>query len=354
MIQDLVRGHLREFKPYQSARSEMKDISADREFVFLDANELALGSPVELNGLKLNRYPDPYQRELRDALAQSHQVNAESVFVGVGSDEIIDLLIRLFCEPGKDAVLILQPTYGVYGVSAALNNVRRIDVELNENFHIDTEKTLRAVTSETKLIFCCTPNNPTGNLLNKNDIMKLADAAGCMVVIDEAYAEFADADQVIQPKNVASKENLIILKTLSKAWGSAGIRLGYCVGHPDLIAYLLRIKAPYNINTVTSSLALNVLSSGNFMCTAVATIRKEKEKLINILRTYKDVVHIYPSDANFILVKFRDAERAYEKLLQGGILVRRRVEPRLKNCLRITIGSEEENILLTQILSEMK
>jgi histidinol-phosphate aminotransferase len=352
MIKKLIRQHLRAFEPYHSARSEMDGLAGNRELIYLDANELALGSPVPFSGIKLNRYPDPFQRQLRAAIGNRFSVAQDNVFVGVGSDEIIDLLIRLFCEPAEDSVLILQPTYGVYGVSAALNNIEQVDVQLDENFQIDVDKTLKALKKNTKIIFCCSPNNPTGNVLKKESILKLAQSVDCMLVVDEAYAEFAEPGEVIQPREIAKQENIIILKTLSKAWGSAGIRLGYCIAHREVVSYLLRIKAPYNINAVSSSLALEIISLGDFKDSSVSIIQKEKERLAQALGSLNAVLKIYPSDANFILAEFTDAKHYYDLLVRAGIIVRRRSEPRLKNCLRITIGTPEENALLIQTLKE--
>jgi histidinol-phosphate aminotransferase len=352
MIDKLIRQHLRGFEPYHSARSEMDGAAAGRELIYLDANELALGSPVRLKGVDLNRYPDPFQKKLRAAIANRYSVGVDNVFVGVGSDEIIDLMIRLFCEPGKDSVLMLQPTYGVYGVSASLNNVERIDVQLDQNFQIDVGSTLKAVQENTKIIFCCSPNNPTGNVLKQESILELANSVKCMLVVDEAYAEFADSREIIQPQEIVKRENVIILKTLSKAWGSAGIRLGYCIAHRQVVSYLLRIKAPYNINAVTSSLALEIVASGDFKDSSVSIILDEKKKLVKALSSHKEVRRIYPSDANFILIEFTDARRFYDLLMRAGIVVRKRSEPRLKNCLRITIGTPAENASLVQTLTE--
>ena len=354
MIERLVRSHLRTFESYRSARSEMDGLALEREFIYLDANELATGSPVSFNDLSLNRYPDPFQRKLRTAIGSRFGIGIEKIFLGVGSDEIIDLLVRLLCEPANDSVVILEPTYGVYGVSASLNNVKKVSVPLDGEFQIDIDATLKAVTPETKIIFCCSPNNPTGNVLRKADILKLADSVQCLVVVDQAYDEFAGPEQVLHPSDLEKRENLLILKTLSKAWGSAGIRLGYCFAHPDLVSYLMRIKAPYNINALTLSAALKAVASEEFMLSSVKEICRERERLVETLKTHPHVLRIYPSDANFILVQFRDPKTVYDRLLNEGIIVRRRSEPLLQHCLRITVGTANENSLLLNVLSNIR
>jgi histidinol-phosphate aminotransferase len=345
MIEDLVRPHLRDFKPYVSARSEALEAR-----IFLDANELTSGGPVSFDGLALNRYPDPNQRQLRERLAEMSGVPADSIFVGVGSDEIIDLFIRLVCEPLRDSIAILEPTYGVYRVAADLNAVEVLAVELDDRFQIDVEKTLRAVRPTTKLIFCCTPNNPTGNLLEREKILKLCRSFRGVVIADEAYIEFSGGATLAQ--EVQAIENLAVLRTFSKAWGLAGIRLGYSIASPDLVSYLLRIKSPYNISATTSSLALKALETGDFVDKVVTRVIAERENLATLLGKLHIVEQVYPSKANFLLVRFKDSERAYSSLLKNGIVVRRRSEPRFRNCLRITVGTSEENRLLVSTLSE--
>jgi len=356
MIEDLIRPHLKEFKPYVSARSEQsKGEQMEGEQVkariFLDANELSLGSPVAFDGAALNRYPDPYQRQLREKLAALERVPADSVFVGVGSDEIIDLLIRLLCEPLKESIAILEPTYGVYRVAADLNAVEVLAIELDDRFQIDLEKTLRAARATTKLIFCCSPNNPTGNLLDRRQILKLCSSFNGVVVVDEAYIEFSGEASLA--RDVGARENLAILRTLSKAWGLAGIRLGYTIASPALVSYLLRIKSPYNLSAATSTLALKALEVDGFVGRATECVISERERLKSDLSKLIIVEHIYPSSANFLLARFTDSERAFAALLEKGIVVRRRSEQRLRDCLRITIGTPEENRLLVKTLSEL-
>lgn len=352
MIERLIRPHLRNFEPYHSARSEMQN-SGDTapERIFLDANELALGSSVSFGAMPLNRYPDPFQHELRSLLAARLGLSTDRIFAGVGSDEIIDLLIRLCCEPGLDNVVILEPTYGVYQVAAALNNVGIVSIQLDKDFQIDVDATLNAITPQTKILFCCSPNNPSGNLLRKADLFKLCKGANCLVVIDEAYAEFADPAGVVAPDTVNECGNLVVLRTLSKAWGLAGIRLGYCIAHPLLISYLLRVKAPYNINAVTAKLARDAVRDGSFMVSAAGIIRQEREGLADGLMRLPCVGKVYPSDANFLLVEFRDAKKVFDILNACRVIVRRRSEPRLSNCLRITVGTPRENSRLLEILN---
>ena len=346
MIELLIRPHLKQFEPYRSARSEVRNAH-----ILMDANELSLGSPVMRDGIQLNRYPDPYQITLREKLAEQVGLSADMVFTGVGSDEIIDLLVRLFCEPLKDSVAILEPTYGVYRVAAEINNVGIISIELDEEFHIDVDQTLNAISLSTKILFCCSPNNPTGNLLRRSDILRLCKTVNALVVVDQAYVEFAD-DSGDVTSDVNEYENLVVLKTLSKAWGLAGIRLGYCIANPTVISYLLRIKAPYNINALTSQTALDGLSRKEFLVSSLSRIVEGRKQLASRLSNLPGVVRVYPSDTNFLLVEFRNALHVYERLSRGGIIVRRRSEPRLRNCLRITVGTPEENNLLLENLAD--
>jgi len=346
-LEELIRPHLRSFQPYVSARSETVEAR-----IFLDANELSAGSPISFDGLALNRYPDPNQVRLRMKLATLAGVSFDSVFAGAGSDEIIDLLFRLLCEPSIDSAIILEPTYGVYRVAADLNGVEAAGVELNDDFQIDVERTLRAVQSKTKLIFCCSPNNPTGSLLRRRDILALCSSFEGIVVADEAYIEFAGASSLAG--DVGSTSNLVVLRTLSKAWGLAGIRLGYSIANPVLVEYLLRIKSPYNISAVAAALALTTLEMDGAVQTTVREVVSERERIAFGLRKLPTVQQVYPSDANFLLARFTDSERAFSALLARGIVVRRRSEPRLRDCLRMTVGTAEENQLLLNTLSELK
>ena len=345
MITDLIRPRLHHFKPYSSARSEMTEGK-----IFLDANELSLGSPISLEDVVLNRYPDPLQIKLRKALERYTGIPIEQIFVGVGSDEVLDLLLRLFCEPNQDAVGVLVPTYGVYHVFAELNGIQVHPVELDPLFQIDVTQTLHALPSNTKIIFCCSPNNPTGNLLHPEQILDLCTRFHGLVVVDEAYVEFAERPSLAL--EVAAHENLIVTRTLSKAWGMAGIRLGYCIAHTEVVSYLMRIKAPYNINAITSAVALKALDHTDFMEQAVVIIRSERARLASRLERIPSVKKVYPSDANFLLVEFDEPQIPYQTLLKEGIVVRQRSEKRLQSCLRLTVGSKDENNAILALLEQ--
>jgi histidinol-phosphate aminotransferase len=298
----------------------------------------------------LNRYPDPSQIDLRDKIGERIAIDPAMIFVGVGSDEVIDLLIRLFCDPGRDVVAVLEPTYGVYRIAANINAVQTIAINLTEQFQMDLASTARKVGPDVKLIFLCSPNNPTGNVLKRRDIVALCKQTKGIVIVDQAYVEFADkADDLSQ--QVKELENLVVLRTFSKAWGLAGIRLGYCIANPAIVSYLLRIKSPYNINAVTSQLALKALKDRDFLAESAACIIEERIRLSKELRSLPDVVQVYPSDANFLLVEFTNAQRIFDKLYTAGIIVRRRSEPGLVNCLRLTVGTKKENDL---VLSEIE
>ena len=347
MIDSLVRKHLRSFQPYRSARSEMHQAS-----IFLDANELSLGSPVSFEGVDLNRYPDPYQIALREKLAERFGISSDMIFTGVGSDEIIDLMIRLFCEPATDRVMVLEPTYGVYRVASDVNAVQVKTVQLDETFQIDLSSTLQAITPDVKILFCCSPNNPTGNLLRRDDILALCEQVRGIVVVDEAYIEFSEGAASLL-NDISRVPNLVVLRTLSKAWGLAGIRLGYCIAHPSIVSYLLAIKSPYNLNAVTIQLACQALSNTSFFEQSRSTVIAERDRVRRGLERISCVRKIYPSDTNFLLIEFGDPRKVFEALYRNGIVVRRRNEPRLSQCLRMTIGRPEENSLVLKILSEM-
>ncbi len=347
-VDHCIRPNLRNFIPYTSARSESIQGS-----IYLDANELSSGSVISNDIVSLNRYPDPVQSELRSSLAERLDVPADSVFTGNGSDEIIDLLVRLFCEPHKDEVAILDPTYGVYEVAAQVQSARVVKISLDDHFQIHTESVLECTGHSTHLLFCCSPNNPTGNLLNRDSILELVTALrNTIVVVDEAYIEFAQTSSLA--KEAASFPNLVVLRTLSKAWGLAGIRLGYCIASPLIIAALNKIKPPYNVNALTMQTALSALKHRAFVDKTVQTIAAERFRLGEVLGTLPSVVYVYPSAANFLLVRFRDAVAAYRRLLSEGIVVRRRSEKRLQDCLRITIGTPEENSRVLTVLSGLE
>ncbi len=345
-IEALIRPNIRALKPYRSARQDY--LSG----VLLDANENAFGSAIAFDGLDLNRYPDPFQTSLRSRLAQLHGVQRENLFVGVGSDEVIDLLLRIFCEPQKDAALILEPTYGMYRVAADVNNVRVDSCLLTDNFQIDVEAAIQCTKADTKVIFCCSPNNPTGNLLNRADILILCAQTSAIVIADEAYADFAQSEPLIS--EVERFPNLVVLRTLSKAWGLAAIRLGYAIAHPQIISYLMKVKSPYNINILTSTEALKALDNTEHVNRSVASVSAERQRLVRALSTFRSVKKVFPSDANFLLVRCTDARSLYRQLAQRGIIVRdRSSEPKLENCLRISVGTPEQNDLLLNALKEL-
>lgn len=346
-IEKLIRPNIKALKPYRSAR---QDYSSG---ILLDANENSFGSAISFDGVSLNRYPDPFQTELRTKLATLHGVQTENMLVGVGSDEVIDLLIRLFCEPVSDSVLIIEPTYGMYRVAATINNVPIRSCLLNDDFQINPTAVLRSVTSNTKMIFCCSPNSPTANLLQAKDILHLCKKTKAMVIVDEAYFDFAEG--VSLSLLVNDIPNLVVLKTLSKAWGLAGIRLGYGIAHPTVISYLMKIKPPYNINALTSVEALKALDNFELVKQRIITILIERKRLANALATVSVVETVYPSDANFLLVRCKDATLVYRHLVQRGIIVRdRSAEPKLENCLRITVGTPEQNDILIQTMKELQ
>lgn len=344
-IESLIRPAIRALKPYHSARQDF--LSG----VLLDANENSFGSAVTMERLSLNRYPDPFQRELRQTLAALNAVAEENIFAGVGSDEVIDLLVRIFCQPERDSVILLEPTYGMYRVAASMQDVEIRSCLLTEDFQVDCESVKRTIDASTKLIFCCSPNNPTSNLLNAGDILSLC-KIGPIIIVDEAYADFAESESL--GRQVASHPNLVVMRTLSKAWGLAGIRLGYCIADPLIISYLMKIKLPYNINALTSSVALQALRKTDEVRRRVAAIIQERQWLSSALETLPCIEHVYPSDANFLLVRCRDANALYQNLVSKGIIVRNRSsEPRLQNCLRITVGTRAENELLLGALKEI-
>ncbi len=346
-IKQLVRKNILELKPYTSAR----DIYQDG--IFLDANENSFGSVINSFVKNINRYPDPHQKELREALSQMIVIPAKKIFFGVGSDEIIDLLIRIFCEPGKSNVIIPTPTYGMYQVACKINNVEVRTVDLDDNFDIDVQKTLLAADENTRMIFLCSPNNPTGNLLSTNRIITLAKKFNGIIFIDEAYIEFVKEGSFINHLNNFS--NVVISRTFSKAWGLAGIRLGYCIADDFIIELLFKIKAPYTINKLTSNIVLRAISKVSKKNLFIQKINKEKEKLILQLNQLKFVEEIYPSDANFILVKMKNAKDVFDYLNKNKIRVRIRYDnERLRDCLRITVGNSIENNLLIKLLKEFK
>ena len=345
-LENLVRSNVLNMKPYSSARDDFKGSAS----IFIDANENNLGS---LTGENYNRYPDPHQRELKSRIATIKGVKQEQIFLGNGSDECIDLLLRMVCRPGKDALLNLPPTYGMYEVSANLNEVRIDTVQLTADFQIPVNKVLASVKPETKLIFICSPNNPTGNSIDPESIETILDNFDGLVVLDEAYIDFANTPS--WTTRLEEYPNLVVLQTFSKAWGMAGLRLGMAFASAEIIELLDKIKPPYNINQSTQELALKALENDEQLKYMIEEIVQERELLEKALPTLKAVEKVYPSDANFLLVKVTDANGLYKHLLNDGIVVRNRSSlPGCENCLRISIGTLEENQQLIQSISEFR
>lgn len=341
-LDTLVRENIKKLTPYSSARHEFNGAAT----VFLDANENAFGSPLPVN---YNRYPDPLQMPLKEKISQIKGVPAANIFLGNGSDEAIDLLFRIFCEPGKDNVILFPPTYGMYEVCAEINNVAVKKVPLTTDYQLDLEATEAAVDANTKLIFVCSPNNPTGNSIERSTIEVLLNNFDGLVVIDEAYINYARQKTFIT--ELTEYPNLVILQTLSKAWGLAGLRLGMAFAGQPVIDYMNRVKYPYNINTATQQLALEALSNISSVNNWTKTTVVQKDSLSEALLTLSMTEKVYPSDANFILVKMTDARRIYEYLSGRGIIVRDRSKVILcDDCLRITIGTPEENNQLLEAL----
>ena len=341
-LHKLVRRNVLNLKPYSTARDEFQGKAS----VLLDANEL----PFETG---YNRYPDPHQRMLKATISAVKLVPARNIFVGNGSDEAIDLLYRVFCNPGTDQVIIPQPTYGMYSVSASINDVTALTPSLTRSFDIDTDAILTAVTPRSKIIFLCSPNNPSGNLLNIAGIEKLLKQFDGLIVVDEAYTDFAHAKSWLS--RLQEFPNLIVLQTLSKAWGLAGLRLGLCFAHEYVINLLDKVKPPYNINGNTQQEAHKFLTTGRLeMKEHVQTILSERNKLADMLLSCNIVDHVFPSDANFLLVRMKDAQKVYHHLVQKGIIVRDRSNmPLCEGCLRITVGTAEENHQLIQALKQI-
>ena len=327
-------------KPYSSARDEFQDF--DRELIFLDANE----NPNE-NGV--NRYPDPQQKSVKSALSETKRVPKNQILLGNGSDEVLDLLFRAFCEPSKDNVITLPPTYGMYGVLANLNAIENREVLLNDDFEPQIDKILSKVDSNTKMIFLCSPNNPTGNSFADESIVTLLKNFNGIIVLDEAYIDFSKKESWLQKIN--DYPNLVITQTLSKAYGMAGIRLGILYASIEIIDVLNKIKPPYNINVLTQLRALEQLSNIEKIKSEITLIIKQRHLLVKTLEEQNFVKKIYPTDANFILIKVDDANKRYNELIAKKIVVRNRSSQALcENTLRLTIGTEEENIKLINAL----
>ncbi len=342
-ILKLVRPSVIGLKPYASAKDEFKEF--ERDLVYIDANE----NPYE-NGM--NRYPDPNQLELKKKIGEIKNVATKNILLGNGSDEVLDLIFRVFMEPGKDNVVISEPTFGMFKVLCGINGIRCRSTLLDEDFQLQTDKIIELVDARTKAIFICSPNNPTGNLMKEKDILQLLELK-LLVIVDEAYIDFAGRKSI---KDLLSAyPNLIVTQTFSKAYGLAGIRLGMCFANEEVIELLKKVKMPYNISVLTQKVALEQLEDQNAYLSQLNEIQTNREGLKNELAQCSIVERIYPSDSNFLLVKVDNADKWYQELIQKGFVVRNRSkEPLCENCLRITVGTDEENRELIQTMKNFK
>jgi histidinol-phosphate aminotransferase len=346
-LQNIVRQHILSLAPYSSARDEY----TGKKGIFLDANENPLGSVTPEDW---NRYPDPYQLEIKEKIASLKDCRPSQIFLGNGSDEPIDLIIRLTCEPKEDNIIILPPTYGMYEVSASVSNVEIQKIPLTTDFQLDTEKIIASINPKTKLIFICSPNNPTGNLIDRKAILTIIENfQQGIVIIDEAYNDFSDEPSFIP--ELDKFPNVMVLQTFSKAWGLASLRLGMAFGQEELIKLLNKIKYPYNINGLTQKALLENINNFDFVKNSVITLNKNRDLMIGALKDLGIVKKIFPSDANFLLVKFTEASKIFDYLIQLKIIVRDRTKVVLCNeSLRISIGTEQENNILLNHLKQYK
>ncbi len=344
-LENIVRENIKRLTPYSSARKEFTGAAQ----IFLDANENSFGSPLEKN---YNRYPDPLQWAIKEKIAAINDAAPSEIFIGNGSDEAIDLLFRIFCEPRTDNILICPPTYGMYEVSAEINDVSIKKVNLTDNFQLDLSAIENAVDAQTKLLFVCSPNNPTGNSFAREEILNLAKDFGGIVVVDEAYIHFSDAKSLMSEIN--NFPNLVVLQTFSKAWGLAGLRVGLAFANAEIIELFNKVKPPYNISEIAQNAVLDALQNADEVKTTIEKIITEREKLVADLRDFDFVEKIYPTDANFVLVRTTDALKIYNFLLAEKIVVRNRNNVELcGGCLRITVGTPEENENLMRALRKV-
>jgi histidinol-phosphate aminotransferase len=345
-INNILRENIKNLTPYSSARDEFQGEAS----VYLDANENAFGSPLDQN---YNRYPDPLQYEVKKRLSEIKGVPPRNIFLGNGSDEAIDILVRAFCNPGVDNVILVPPTYGMYEVSANINDVRIKKVPLTEEFQLNLEGIAEAIDDRTKIIFVCSPNNPTGNSMNRDDVETLLANFSGIVAVDEAYINFSRQKTFIQ--ELTEYANLVVLQTLSKAWGLAGLRVGMAFASEEIIDVMNKVKPPYNINDASQQLALKALENIEQVNSWIKETLIQRDKLVLKLKDYDFVVDIYPSDANFILVKTTDPRGIYNYLVNQGIIVRDRSKVTLcEGCLRITVGTPDENDVLLEALKNYK
>jgi histidinol-phosphate aminotransferase len=342
-LEKLTRKNIWNLAPYSCARNEFSGTTAT---VFLDANENPYGAPY-------NRYPDPLQLELKKKIHQVKGIPSEYTFLGNGSDEAIDLMYRCFCEPKEDNVVAIEPTYGMYKVCADINDVEYRPVKFDDNYQISAEKLLAACDAHTKVIWICSPNNPTGNDICREEVVKVLNSFEGIVVVDEAYSDFSNTRPL--RFELPRYKNLVVLNTLSKAWASAALRLGMAFADPEIIAIMNKVKYPYNINLLTQEQALKVLSNSDEIDRWVKTILQERTRLIEAFSQLDLCEKVYPTDANFFLAKVSDAQRIYDYLVGEGIIVRNRTRVQLcYNCLRITIGTRNENNELIGALRQYK
>jgi histidinol-phosphate aminotransferase len=340
-LQQLVRKNIWELSPYSSARDEY---SGKEAHVFLDANENPYNTPY-------NRYPDPLQRELKSVLKKVKGVPENMIFLGNGSDEAIDIAYRVFCNPGVDNVVAIAPTYGMYKVCADINDVEYRTVLLDDHYQFSADKLLAACDANTKIIWLCSPNNPTGNSLNRDEMLKVINQFEGIVIIDEAYIDFAQ--QLSMRQELVTHPNLIILQTMSKAWGSAAIRLGMAFASNDIINIYNKVKYPYNVNQLTQTQALSALKDLFEVDKWVRILLEERHRLIQAVQELPFVEEVFPTDANFFLTRVKDAQGCYDYLVNQGIIVRNRTRVQLcHNCLRITVGSHSENNELISALRQ--
>jgi histidinol-phosphate aminotransferase len=340
IAQKLARPNILELKPYSSAREEF----TGNEAIFLDANESPFNKPW-------NRYPDPFQQRLRERIAIMKDVKKENIILGNGSDETIDMLFRTFCEPGKDSVISVNPTYGMYKVSAAINAVEYQPVTLNSDFSLPVEKILAKASDTSKLLFLCSPNNPTGNRFSENEMIRILKDFPGIVVVDEAYVDFSEGDSWVT--KLAQYPNLVVLQTLSKAWGLASIRLGMAFASSDIIDLLMKVKPPYNVNTLTQEKAYQALTSPSVVKKRIDNIIAERDRLMKSLKELPVVKKVFEADANFFLVQVENPDEMYDYFVKRGVIVRNRSREALcEGCLRITVGSEGQNNYLLQVIKQ--
>ena len=339
ILENLIRENVKKLSPYSSARDEFEQFT--KPMIYLDANENPFSNSV-------NRYPDPQQKELKAIIADKNNVSKDNILLGNGSDEVLDLIFRAFCEPNQDNIITLPPTYGMYGVLANINAVENREVLLNEEFQPNVDAILKAVDNNTKIIFLCSPNNPTGNSFTDSSVIKILNQFKGLVVIDEAYIDFSKEKSWLSV--IKDFPNLIITQTLSKAYAMAGLRIGILYASNEIISVLNKIKPPYNINNLSQETAIKKLLQ-NSLSTQVKKILVQKKKLIETLSRCEFVKNIYPSDANFILIKVDNSNLRYQQFLDNGVVVRNRSnQPLCDNCLRISIGTKEETEQVIELL----